>query len=52
MIEALLSNPVLAIVVVLVAIVIGKLFKLSMKALKWIILIGIAYVIVTTMNIF
>lgn len=51
MIETLLSNPIMAIVVVLIAIILGKLFKLSMKIIKWIILIGIAYVLVTTFNI-
>ena len=51
MIEVLLGNPVLAIVVVIIAVVLGKLLKLSMKIIKWIILIGIAYIIVTTLNI-
>ena len=51
MIETLLSNPLMAIVVVLIAIILGKLFKLSMKIIKWIILIGIAYVLLTTFNI-
>ena len=41
----------MAVVVVLIAIILGKLFKLSMKIIKWIILIGIAYVLVTTFNI-
>lgn len=51
MIETLLSNPIMAVVVVVIAIILGKLFKLSMKIIKWIILIGIAYVLVTTFNI-
>ena len=48
MVQALLSNPVLAIVVVLVAIVLGKVLKFSGKVIKWIFLIGLAYVIVKT----
>lgn len=52
MIETLLSNPAMAIVVVLVAIVLAKILKISMKVIKWIILIGIAYVIVNALHIF
>lgn len=51
MIQALLSNPVLAIVVVLVAIVLGKVLKLSGKVIKWIFLIGLVYVIVNFIGI-
>lgn len=51
MIETLLGNPIMAIIVIIIAVIIGKLFKLSMKIIKWIILIGIAYFIVTTLNI-
>ena len=52
MFEQLLTNPVLAIVVVLTAILLGKIFKLSFKILKWIILLGIAYVIVVSLGLF
>lgn len=52
MIETLLSNPVMAIVVVLVAILLAKILKVSMKVLKWIILIGAAYIIVNALHIF
>lgn len=52
MIETLLSNPAMAIVVVLVAIVLAKILKISMKVIKWIILIGVAYIIVSALHIF
>lgn len=51
MVQALLSNPVLAIVVVLVAIVLGKVLKFSGNVIKWIFLIGLAYVIVNFIGI-
>ena len=52
MVDALLANPLLAIVVLLVAIVLGKVLKLSAKILKWVILIGLAYVIVNFIGVF
>lgn len=45
--NTLLTNPKLAIVIVGVAIVLAKVFKIAGKFIKWIVLIGIAYVIVT-----
>ena len=51
MVQALLSNPVLSIVVALVAIVLGKVLKFSGKVIKWIFLIGLAYVIVNFIGI-
>lgn len=52
MIETLLSNPAMAIVVALVAIVLAKILKISMKVIKWIILIGITYIVVNVLHIF
>lgn len=52
MVETLLSNPAMAIVVVLVAIVLAKILKVSMKVIKWVILIGVAYVIINALHIF
>lgn len=52
MINELLTNPAFAIVVVIVAIILSKILKLSMKIIKWVLLIGIAYVIVTALHIF
>ena len=48
----LLNNPLMAIVVIIVAIIIGKLLNISFKILKWIVLIGIAYFVVTALGIF
>lgn len=52
MLQSILSNPVMAIVIVVVAILLGKVFKFSAKVIEWILLIGIAYVIVTSLGIF
>lgn len=51
MIETLFNNPGLAIAVVLVAIILGKVLKVSAKIFKWIILIGAAYLIVNFIGI-
>lgn len=48
----LLNNPRLAIIVVIVALVLAKILKIGMKIIKWILLIGIAYIIVTALHIF
>lgn len=48
----ILTNPVAIVVVVLVAIVLGKVIKVSAKILKWIILLGAAYLIVTQIGLF
>lgn len=48
----LLNNPGMAIVVVIVALVLAKILKIGMKIIKWILLIGIAYIIVTALHIF
>lgn len=52
MIQELISNPAFAIVVLIVAFLLAKILKLSMKIIKWVILIGLAYVIVTALHIF
>ncbi len=52
MVQDLLTNPIMAVVVLIVAIILGKVLKLSMKIFKWILLIGGAYVIVTYLGIF
>jgi threonine/homoserine/homoserine lactone efflux protein len=51
MIETLFNNPVLAVAVVLVAIILGQVLKVSAKIFKWIILIGAAYLIVNFIGI-
>lgn len=51
MIQNLLSNPGLAIAVVLLAIILGKVLKVSTKVFKWIILIGAAYLIINFIGI-
>lgn len=52
MIETLLGNPIMLVAVIIGAILIGKLFKWSLKALKWIILLVLAYVIISKLGIF
>lgn len=52
MLQELISNPIFAIVVFLVAIGLSKILKLGMKIIKWVILIGIAYIIITALHIF
>lgn len=47
MVQSLLANPILAIVVIIVAIILGKVLKLSAKVIWSIILIYAAYLIVT-----
>lgn len=51
MIQTLFNNPSLAIAVVVLAILLSKVFKVSAKIIKWIILIGIAYVIINFIGI-
>ena len=46
MIHTLFTNPMLALVVAIVAIIIAKLLKVSGKVLKFIICIVIAYVFI------
>ena len=46
MLQTLFANPKLAIVVVLVAIILAKTLKAAGKVVKWICLIGAAYVLV------
>ncbi len=52
MVHDLLSNPLMAVVVLVVAFILGKVLKLSAKILKCILLVGGAYVIVTYLGIF
>lgn len=46
-INTLLTNPTLAVVIVAVALVLAKALKLAGQVIKWILLLGAAYFIVT-----
>jgi hypothetical protein len=50
-IQTLVNNPSVAIITLVLALLLGKVFKISMKVLKWILLICIAYVIVSFIGI-
>ena len=46
MLQTLFANPKLAVIVVIVAVLLGKTLKVTGKIFKWICLIGAAYVLV------
>lgn len=51
MLAELLTNPLLFIVVIIAAVIIGKLLKVSKKIIFAIICIGLAYILVTNLGI-
>lgn len=48
MLAELLSNPLLCIAVIIIAIIVGWILKVSKKIIFWIICLGIAYFLLTT----
>lgn len=51
MLVELLTNPLLCIIVIIAAVIIGWMLKLSKKIIFWIVCIGLAYLLVTRFGI-